>query len=225
MSELILIIEDEVRIANWLKVFFEDEGFTAEVIHDGEAGLHLARTLMPNLIVLDLMLPNLDGMEVCRILRSESAVPIIMLTAREAHSDRIRGLESGADDYVVKPFDPEEVVARAKAVLRRVTDQVQRVLKQGPLVVDETIHHVTLNGNPVKLSNAQFALLAVFMRHPNQLLTRDQLITLAFDSDFEGFDRSVDNHVLRLRKQISLGEYRPIETVYGAGYKFVVEVA
>ena len=111
---MILIIEDEVRIANWVKVFFEEEGFSAEVAHDGQTGLDLAQALDPDLIVLDLMLPRLDGMEVCRILRRESDVPIIMLTAREAHSERIKGLESGADDYVVKPFDPEEIYEEVK---------------------------------------------------------------------------------------------------------------
>ena len=124
MRHTILIVEDDTRIANWVKIFFEEAGFTAEVAHDGRTGLNLARTLAPDLIVLDLMLPHLGGMELCRILRRESDVPIIMLTAREAYADRITGLESGADDYVVKPFDPEEVVARAKAVLRRVNDKI-----------------------------------------------------------------------------------------------------
>ena len=119
MRYMVLIVEDDTRIANWLRIFFEQAGFAAKVTYDGKTGLTLARTLGPDLIVLDLMLPRLDGMELCRILRRESDVPIIMLTAREAHADRINGLESGADDYVVKPFDPEEVVARAKAVLRR----------------------------------------------------------------------------------------------------------
>jgi DNA-binding response OmpR family regulator len=167
MSTLILIIEDEKRIANWVKVYFEEAGFAAEVAYDGKTGLNLTRTLAPDLVVLDLMLPGLDGMEICRILRSESDVPIIILTAREAYTDRIKGLESGADDYIVKPFDPEEVVARAKAVLRRVKDKVQNVLTYGDISLDETTQRVTINGQPINLSQAQYALLETFMRHPN----------------------------------------------------------
>ena len=153
----ILIVEDEPRIAHWLKVRFEGAGFSAEVAHDGRTGLARARARRPDLIVLDLMLPRLDGMQVCRILRRESAVPIIMLTARETHADRIAGLDSGADDYVVKPFDPDEVVARAKAVLRRVADTVQQVLTCGAITIDETTRQVTVGDRPLELSSAQFA--------------------------------------------------------------------
>ena len=220
---MILIVEDETRIANWLKIFFEDAGFTAEVAYDGRAGLNLARTLPPDLILLDLMLPGLDGIELCRTLRRESDVPIIMLTAREAHSDRIIGLDSGADDYVVKPFDPEEVVARAKAVLRRVNDKVQQQLRCGNITIDETTRRVTINQQPVNLSQAQFLLLATFMRHPNQVLTRDQLIALAFNNDFDGYDRAIDSHISRLRRQIAVDGRQPIQTVYGTGYRFVAE--
>jgi len=219
----VLIVEDDTRIANWVKVYFERAGFSAEVTHDGESGLELARTLLPDLIILDLMLPRLDGVELCRILRRESDVPLIMLTAREAQDDRIIGLESGADDYIVKPFAPEEVIARADAVLRRVKGRVQQVLTHNNITLNETTRSVTVDGEPVPLSQAQIDLLSAFMRHPNQVLTRDQLIELAFDNDFEGFDRAIDNQIARLRKQISQGRNRPIETVYGAGYRFVVE--
>ncbi len=223
MSRMILIVEDDTRIANWVKVFFEQAGFAADVAHDGETGLDLARRLSPDLIVLDLMLPRLSGIELCRILRRESDVPIIMLTAKEGHADRIEGLESGADDYVVKPFDPEEVVARANAVLRRVHDKVQQVLRCGAITINVTTQRVTVAGQAVILSQAQFALLATFMRHPNRVLTRDQLIAHAFDDDFDGFDRAIDNHILRLRKLIAVDGRQPIQTVYGAGYKFVME--
>ena len=165
-NRTILIVEDEPRIAHWLKIRFERAGFSAEVAGDGRTGLALARSRRPHLIVLDLMLPRLDGMQVCRILRRESAVPIIMLTARESHADRIVGLDSGADDYIVKPFDPDEVVARAKAVLRRVDDKVQPVLTCGTIRIDETTRQVTVGDRPISLSRAQFALLAAFMRHP-----------------------------------------------------------
>ena len=223
MRGTVLIVEDDTRIANWVKVYFERAGFSAEVTHDGESGLELARSLLPDLIILDLMLPRLDGVELCRILRRESDVPLIMLTAREAQDDRIIGLESGADDYIVKPFAPEEVIARADAVLRRVKGRVQQILTHNNITLNETTRSVTVDGEPVPLSQAQIDLLSAFMRHPNQVLTRDQLIELAFDNDFEGFDRAIDNQIARLRKQISQGRNRPIETVYGAGYRFVVE--
>ena len=223
MSGTVLIIEDDTRIANWVKVYFERAGFYAEVAHDGESGLDAARDLIPDLIILDLMLPRLDGVELCRILRRESDVPIIMLTAREAPAERVIGLDSGADDYVVKPFDPDEVIARAHALLRRVKDRVQQVLTRGDITLNETTGMVTVGEEPVTLSQAQIALLSTFMRHPNQLLTRDQLISLAFNDDFDGFDRAIDNQVARLRKQINRDGRQPIQTVYGGGYRFMVE--
>ena len=223
MSGHVLIIEDDVRIADWVRIYFERAGYTAEVAHDGQTGLNLARRLAPDLIILDLTLPRLDGVELCRILRRESDVPIIMLTAREAPAQRIIGLDSGADDYIVKPFDPTEVIARAEAVLRRVRGKVQQLLTSGAICLNETTGTVTVNDERVDLSQAQIALLATFMRHPNQVLTRDQLISLTFRHGFEGFDRAIDSQVARLRKRISHEGNQPIETVYGAGYRFVAE--
>lgn len=223
MSQTILIIEDDRRIATWIKVYFERAGFSAEVAYDGQAGLTTARSLTPDLIILDLMLPRLGGIEVCNILRQESDIPIIMLTAKEAHVDRIKGLDSGADDYIVKPFNPDEVVARAKAVLRRVHSEVQQVLTCGNISFNTTTQSVTVNERPLSLSQTQLALLAAFMRHPNQVLTRDQLISLALDNEFDGFDRAIDNHILRLRKQLASEGHQRIQTVYGAGYRFVAE--
>ncbi|MCY4018323.1 MAG: response regulator transcription factor [Chloroflexi bacterium] len=223
MSGTILIVEDDRRIANWIKIYFQRAGFSAQVAYDGEAGLAAARGLSPDLIILDLMLPRLDGIALCNTLRRESDVPIIMLTARETHAERIKGLESGADDYIVKPFNPDEVVARAKAVLRRVQGEVQQILTCGNISLNITTQSLTINDRPIALSQTQFALLLAFMRHPNQVLTRDQLITLALDNDFDGFDRAIDNHILRLRKQLATGGHQPIQTVYGAGYRFVAE--
>ncbi|MYE06260.1 MAG: response regulator transcription factor [Chloroflexi bacterium] len=223
MSGSVLIIEDDARIADWVRVYFERAGYSAEVAHDGQVGLNLARRLAPDLIILDLTLPRLDGVELCRILRRESDVPIIMLTAREAPAQRIVGLDSGADDYIVKPFDPKEVIARSEAVLRRVQGKVQQVLTIGGISLNESGGRVTVDGDEVELSQAQIALLATFMRHPNQLLSRDQLISLTFDHDFDGFDRAIDSQVARLRKRIGRGGKQPIETVYGAGYRFVAE--
>ncbi|MXX18314.1 MAG: response regulator transcription factor [Dehalococcoidia bacterium] len=223
MSGTVLIVEDDRRIANWVKVYFERAGFSAEMAHDGESGLALARDLTPDLVILDLMLPRLDGVDLCRILRRESDVPIIMLTAREAPAERITGLDSGADDYIIKPFDPEEVIARAEAVLRRVKGKVQQVLTRGSITLNEATGVVTVDEEPVALSQAQMALLGTFMRHPNQVLTREQLISLTFNDEFEGFDRAIDSQIARLRKQINRDGREPIETVYGAGYRFVVE--
>ena len=223
MSGTVLIVEDDKRIANWVKVYIERAGFSAEVTHDGESGLALARNLTPDLIILDLMLPRLDGVELCRILRRESDVPIIMLTAREAHAERVIGLDSGADDYIVKPFDPEELIARAEAVLRRVKDKVQQVLTHGNITLNEATMSVTVNEESVTLSQAQIALLSTFMRHPNQVLTRDQLISLTFSNEFDGFDRAIDSQIARLRRQISRDGRQPIQTVYGVGYRFAVE--
>ena len=223
MSQTVLIIEDDRRIANWIKVYFERAGFIAEIAYNGQSGLKAARRLAPDLIILDLMLPRLSGIEVCNILRNETDVPIIMLTAKETHSDRIKGLDSGADDYIVKPFNPDEVIARAKAVLRRVQSEVQQSLACGKISLNITTQRVTVNERPVSLSRAQFALLAAFMRHPNQTLSRDQLISLAFKNDFDGFDRAIDDHILRLRKRLRAAGHQPIETVYGAGYRFDAE--
>ena len=223
MSGTVLIIEDDTRIANWVKVYFERAGFSAEVAHDGESGLALARNVIPDLVILDLKLPRLDGVELCRILRQESDVPVIMLTAREAHVDRIIGLDTGADDYIVKPFDPEEVIARAQAVLRRASGRVQKVLTRGNISLNETAQSVTVNEEPVILSQAQIALLSTFMRHPNQVLSREQLISLSLHQECQGFDRAIDSQIARLRKQIGRDGKQPIQTVYGAGYRFVVE--
>ena len=223
MNGMVLIIEDNKRIANWVRVYFERAGFSAQVAHDGRTGLSLARRLIPGLVILDLTLPRLDGVEVCRILRRESDVPIIMLTARETPAERIIGLDSGADDYIIKPFDPDEVVARANAVLRRVRDRVQQVLTLANITLNESTRSVAVNEEPVSLTQAQHALLSTFMRHPNQVLTRYQLIYQTFGYDFDGYERAIDSQVARLRKKLGQGGSQPIQTVYGAGYKFVVE--
>jgi len=224
MSRTLLIIEDDSRIADWVKIYFERAGFNAETASDGEAGLMLARNMNPDLVVLDIMLPRMDGLRVCWILRQESDVPIILLTAKGEQLDRIKGLETGADDYIVKPFDPDELVARAEAVLRRASGRVRQALTCGILQLNERTKQVTLDGEQIKLSQAQFELLSVFMRHPNQVLTRYQLITLAFNNDFSGTERAIDTHIRRLRKLVHKGDFQPIQTVYGSGYDFVFEV-
>ena len=220
MSGCVLIVEDDRRIAEWVQTYLERAGFTAEIARDGRAGLERARKTKPDLVILDLTLPYLDGVSLCQTLRRESDVPIIMLTAREAPADRIRGLESGADDYIVKPFEPDEVVARVEAVLRRVHGTVPEVITAGNISLNPTAGTVTVSGETVTLTQAQFALLATFVHHQGHVLSRDQLIELSFD-EFDGFDRAIDTQIARLRKRIERGGSQPIQTVYGAGYRFV----
>ena len=148
------------------------------------------------------MLPHMNGMEICRILRRESDVPIIMLTAKGAKENRIQGLDDGADDYMVKPFDPDELIVRIKAVLRRSRGQVQKIVTCGDLTIDVDSGEVHLEGRLIKLSAAQFAILSAFMHHPNTILTRTQLIEQAFNNNFEAYDRAIDTHIRRLRKLI-----------------------
>lgn len=217
----ILIIEDEERIAHWLKAYFEREDYVVEVAYDGHTGFRLATESRPDLIVLDLMLPGIDGTTICSRLRQTSDVPIMMLTAKGGAPDRINGLDIGADDYIVKPFDPEEVVARARAVLRRAEGRVRPLVQHGRLTLDETTQVAHLDGRPIQLSQAQIALLGTFMRHPDQVLSREQLISQAFNDHFDGFDRAIDAHIKRLRKLIHTDTFQPLQTVYGAGYKFV----
>ncbi|MBN1937936.1 MAG: response regulator transcription factor [Anaerolineae bacterium] len=225
MSQTILIVEDEERIAHWVRAYFERAGFRTLVAGDGPRGLRLARAEQPDLIVLDLMLPGLDGTDVCRVLRTESGVPIIMLTARGRESERILGLELGADDYVVKPFSPGELVARARAVLRRAAGEARspETLRGGDVCLDLEAHTCTVDGRNVELSPTQFALLEALMRHAGRVLSRQQLLDAAFEGYFEGYERTIDVHIRRLRTRIEQDPANPqhIITVFGIGYKFV----
>ncbi len=221
MNNTILIIEDERRISEWIRIYLERSGYKAESSFDGQSGLVMARSLKPDLILLDLMLPRLNGMELCRILRMETDVPIIMLTSKGAKEDRISGLEGGADDYIVKPFDPDELVVRVKAVLRRSGGSVQNILTCGILSLNRDTSRVFLNDKEINLSHAQCAILSVFLHHPNIILTRNQLIEQAFDNNFEAYERAIDTHIRRLRKVINQEDFKPIQTIYGAGYKLV----
>lgn len=229
MSQLILIVEDETRIAHWVQSYFERAGFQTLVTGDGAAGLKLALERQPNLIILDLMLPGLDGIDFCKTLRRTATTPIIMLTAKGKELDRILGLELGADDYVVKPFSPDELVARARAVLRRVNQGEETTtsnqLRVGRLELDPTAHLCKVDGQEIDLSPTQFRLLETFMRNVGRTLTRQQLLDAAFEGDYDGFDRTIDAHIRRLRRAI---EHNPSEpeyllTVFGVGYKLVEE--
>lgn len=224
MPQTVLIVEDEERIAHWVQAYFEKAGYETLVAQDGDTGLHLARTKFPDLLILDLMLPGMDGTQICKTLRHESDMPIIMLTAKSEESDRIMGLELGADDYVIKPFSPGELVARAKAVLRRVEGNVRqaKTLAGGNIVLNLTDYSCQVDGKTVELSKIQFNLLAVLLRNKGRAMSREQLLDAAFSDDYDGFDRTVDVHIRRLRRQVEQDPSKPryIVTVFGVGYKF-----
>lgn len=223
MSDTILVVEDEVKIARLLRDYMENAGLRVLVAHRGDEGLALARTERPDLIVLDLMLPGIDGLELCRALRRDSQVPIIMLTARAEEADKLIGLELGADDYVTKPFSPRELVARVRAVLRRARggEVEPEVLRHGDLQMDLARHEVTVGGRPVELTPTEFALLAALLRHPGRVFSRLQLLDLTQGAAYEGYERTIDAHVKNLRQKIEPDPKSPryIQTVYGVGYK------
>lgn len=224
MPYTILVVEDERRIAHWVRTYLEKADFNTLVAYDGRTGLHMARHEYPDLIVLDLMLPGLDGLEICQILRRESDVPIIMLTARGREQERIHGLEVGADDYVTKPFSPDELVARVQANLRRATGKVRtaEVLRAGEICLDAAAHECMVGDTEVHLSRTQFKLLETLMSHAGQVLSREQLVDWVMGETFDGFDRAIDVQIRRLRQRVEKDPSAPrhIITVYGVGYKF-----
>jgi two-component system alkaline phosphatase synthesis response regulator PhoP len=228
MNETILVIDDEPKIVKQARDYLEKGGFRVFAAGDGMTGLAIARHEWPDLVVLDLNLPGIDGLDVCRALRRESAVPIIMLTARVEETDRLIGLELGADDYITKPFSPRELVARVRAVLRRVQGGVRQPgrIRAGDLEIDLHGHRVTRAGEPVRLTRSEFNLLAALAQHPGQTFTRAQLLDRLHGVAYEGFDRSVDAHVKNLRRKLEPDPTEPhyVLTVYGVGYRFTDEV-
>ncbi len=224
MSTLILVVDDEPKIVRLARDYLEKNGFRVVTAGDGPSALAMARRERPDLIVLDLLLPGMDGREVCRILRAESDVPIIMLTALSEESDQIVGLEIGADDYIVKPFSPRALVARVRALLRRAQGGVRppAVIRVGGLEVDSLRHTAVLDGKLLRLTPSEFDLLIALARHPGQTLTREQLMESLYGSATLGVDRSVDSHIKNLRRKLeSVSDARFIETVYGLGYRFL----
>ncbi len=225
MKELILVVDDEPKIVKLARDYLEKNGFRVQVAYDGPTALAAARHERPDLIVLDLLLPGRDGREVCRILRRETDVPIIMLTALSEESDQVAGLELGADDYVNKPFSPRLLVARVRALLRRTQGQVSPppVLRSGGLEVDQEKHLVTMNGNLVHLTPIEFKLLSILIQRPGQTLSREQLLDDLHSTPASGFDRSIDSHIKNLRHKLEAAspQSRFIETVYGIGYRFL----
>jgi two-component system response regulator BaeR len=218
----ILIVEDEPKIAGLLDDYLRSHGgYQCRTVHRGDEAVSSFRAEPADLVLLDLMLPGLDGIEVCKRLRAESSVPIIMLTARTEEIDRLLGLELGADDYICKPFSPREVVARVKAVLRR-SRMDPSDAAPGGLVLDRERFAATLNGSPLDLTAVEFALLEALQARPGRVLTREQLLNQMYDDYRVVSDRAVDTHIKNLRKKISAAdpELEPIESVYGLGYRF-----
>jgi DNA-binding response OmpR family regulator len=223
MPPLILVVDDEPKVARLARDYLEKNGFRVTTAADGQSALTIARREKPDLIILDLMLPQIDGREVCRILRRESDVPIIMLTALSEEIDQVTGLEIGADDYITKPFSVRALVARVRALLRRARGDVKApsVIRAGRLEIDAEKYLATLDGSPLKLTPNEFKLLHLLASRAGQTFTREQLLDDLHGAAFS-MDRSVDSHIKNLRKKLETtsGESM-IETVYGIGYRFV----
>ena len=224
MAAKILVVDDEAKIVKLVRAYLEQAGYTVVVAEDGQTALIQARRERPDLVVLDLMLPGIDGLEVTRTLRREGDTPIIMLTARIEDTDRIVGLELGADDYVTKPFNPRELVARVRAVLRRTSgaSQAPELVRGGDIVVDTGGHQATLGGKQIELTPTEFDLLAVLMQNPGHVFTRLELLEHVQGYTYEGYERTVDAHIKNLRAKLGDDPRHPryIQTVYGVGYKF-----
>jgi DNA-binding response OmpR family regulator len=221
----ILIIEDDRNTAALVATYLEREGFATITAHDGEQGMALALARQPGFVILDLMLPGLDGWEICRRLRAVSRVPILMLTAREEEIDRVMGLSLGADDYVVKPFSPRELVARVKAILRRTAEappEPGQVLRSGGLVLDLEKHRVTLEGREVSLTTSEYKLLQALMHAPGRVFSRAELLRRLNEYGETVVDRVIDVHIGKLRQKIEADPATPrfIQTVRGFGYRF-----
>lgn len=223
MRSKILVVDDEAKIVKLVRSYLEQAGFAVVEAGDGQTALIQARREKPDLVVLDLGLPGIDGLEVARTLRRERETPIIMLTARIEDTDKIVGLELGADDYVTKPFNPRELVARVRAVLRRTTSgpSAPETLRAGALSVDMGGHQATLAGRPLDLTPTEFDLLAVFLQNPGRAFTRLELLDRVQGDAYEGYERTVDAHIKNLRAKLGDAPRQPryIQTVFGVGYK------
>ena len=221
-AKRVLVVDDDVKTVELVKLYLNRDGYRVLTAYDGIAALRQAREGHPDLIVLDIMLPGIDGLEVCRTLRNESEVPIIMLTARTTDQDKLIGLGLGADDYMTKPFSPRELAARVRAVLRRLPgERGPNEIKYGKLTVNFLQHEAYVADEPLNLTLVEFKLLGVLIKEPGRVFSRAQLIEKALGYDFEGFDRTIDVHILNLRRKIEPDPKHPryIKTIYGAGYK------
>ncbi len=222
----ILIIEDDRNIADLVRRYLDRSGYDTLVAHDGNDGLRLATSCGPRLVILDVMLPGIDGWEICRALRRESNVPILMLTARAEEMDRVVGLSMGADDYVVKPFSPRELTERVKAILRRTGEQGTvthaKILRHGALTLDPEKHIVALDGTAVPLTPSEYTLLHTLMKSPGRAYSRSDLLNSLYEGGESVVDRVVDVHIGKLRRKIEPDASQPrfVETVHGIGYRF-----
>jgi two-component system alkaline phosphatase synthesis response regulator PhoP len=221
-AKRVLVVDDDAKTVELVKLYLNRDGYRVLTAYDGVEALRLAREGHPDLIVLDLMLPGMDGLEVCQTLRAESDVPIIMLTAKTTDQDKLKGLDLGADDYVTKPFSPRELAARVRAVLRRLPgERGPEEIRHGELIVNFAKYEASLADRPLNLTTVEFKLLGVLVKEPGIVFSRAQLIERALGYDFEGFDRTIDVHILNLRRKLEPDPSHPryIKTVYGAGYK------
>lgn len=230
----ILVVDDDREIVRLIRTYLEQAGFLVLTANDGATALHAIRRDQPDLVVLDVMLPDQDGWQITRIVRADpqlAALPIILLTARVEDTDKIVGLELGADDYITKPFNPHEVVARVRSLLRRAQlrqgAQTQRILQIGDLLLDLVRHELLVNGLPITLTQSEFKLLHILMANPGYAFTRLDLAEQALGSDYEGLERTLDSHIKNLRKKIEPDPKTPtyIQTVYGVGYRLESNVS
>ncbi|WP_164815967.1 response regulator transcription factor [Clostridium perfringens] len=221
----ILIVDDDENICEVIKMYLETTGYNVKVAHDGKAAKEEFVNFSPNLVVLDMMLPGIDGMEVLKWIRKDSNVPVIMLTAKGETFDKVLALEIGADDYVVKPFEPKELLARVKAVMRRYSgEEPDNVVLNFPgLTIDANSYKVIYNGEEVKTPPKEFELLHYLASNKNKVFTRDQLLCEVWGYDYPGDSRTADVHIKRLREKLNGGEDWQLETVWGVGYKFEVK--
>ena len=227
MGKKVLVVDDDAKTVELVKLYLERDSYKVLMAYDGVEALRLARESHPDLIVLDIMLPGMSGLEVCRTLRSETNVPIIMLTARTTENDKLTGLDIGADDYMTKPFSPKELAARVRVILRRLPDETSQrgpvEIRHGELTLNFVRHEAFLAGRTLSLTPVEFKLLGVLAKEPGRVFSRGQLIEKVIGYEFEGFDRTIDVHILNLRRKLDSDSSHPgyIKTVYGAGYKFV----
>jgi len=220
----VLVVDDDAKTVDLVKLYLNRDGYRVFTAGDGNEALRLVRENHPDLIVLDLMLPGISGLEVCRVLREESDVPIIMLTALTTDEDRLKGLDLGADDYVTKPFSPRELAARVRAVLRRLPgERGPEKIEHGALAIDFLKHEAFLDRKPLNLTPIEFKLLGALVKEPGRVFSRAQIIDKALGQDFNGFDRTIDVHILKLRRKLEPDPHHPryLKTVYGAGYKLL----
>ena len=217
MRRRILLVEDDPKTRNTVTLYLQREGYEVATADDGVRALEVAAAVEPHLVVLDLMLPGLDGLQVCRSLRERGDAAIIMVTARSTEEDKLTGLDLGADDYVTKPFSPRELMARIRAVLRRAAED--DVIETGGIVIDRVRREIRVNGETVTATPTEYRLLEALARAPGRTFTRQELVERAFGEDYEGLDRTVDVHVMNLRRK--LGDAgKAIVTVFGVGYRF-----